>query len=255
MSTILKLIDASVATSFVDVDLYLSKRLSTFRLDGTTDEIIITREDRSDYGSRYNRSEPYFAAFVNEFSWVKAEAFHVKRSPGRTALPPTLRDMFGAFPSSDPSWRPRPRRNRSPRRMSADLVTKLTAEYVQTATPSALLVDIRAWIQKARPSSLIHPRGFLILLLHRAGGEEWRFHVWPNGVRLISGMPARIHTHSKVVDGRVLKGKLTNIVYSVAEAPSGGSPVYEVEYPSDKYDPQATNLLKRSAMRGSPARD
>jgi hypothetical protein len=42
MSTILKLIDASVATSFIDIDLYLSKRLSTFRLDGTTDEIIIT---------------------------------------------------------------------------------------------------------------------------------------------------------------------------------------------------------------------
>ena len=34
MSTILKLIDASVATPFVDIDLYLSKRLSTFRLDG-----------------------------------------------------------------------------------------------------------------------------------------------------------------------------------------------------------------------------
>jgi hypothetical protein len=95
MSTILKLIDASVATSFIDIDLYLSKRLSTFRLDGTTDEIIITREDRGDYASRYKRSDPYFAAFDNEFSWVKAEAFHVMKAPGTTALPPTLRDMFG----------------------------------------------------------------------------------------------------------------------------------------------------------------
>ncbi len=98
MATILRLIDASVATSFVDIDLYLSKRLSTFRLDGTTDEIIITREDRGDFASRYKRSDPYFAAFDNEFSWVKAEAFQVKKAPGTAALPPTLRDMFGDLP-------------------------------------------------------------------------------------------------------------------------------------------------------------
>jgi hypothetical protein len=98
MSTILKLIDASAATSFIDIDLYLSKRLSTFRLDGTTDEIVVTREDRGDYASHYKRSDPYFAAFNNEFNWVKAEAFHVKKRPGTTALPPTLRDMFGDLP-------------------------------------------------------------------------------------------------------------------------------------------------------------
>src|SRR3984893_2700257 len=99
MSTILKLIDASAVTAFVDIDLYLSKRLSTFRLDGTTDEIIITREDRGDYASRYKRSDPYFGAFDNEFSWVKAEAFHVKKVPGTTAWPPTLRAMFGDLPA------------------------------------------------------------------------------------------------------------------------------------------------------------
>lgn len=98
MSTILKLIDTSVATPFVDIDLYLSKRLSTFRLDGTTDEIIITREDRGDYASRYKRSDAYFAAFYNEFSWVKAEACHVNKALHTTALPPTLRDMFGDLP-------------------------------------------------------------------------------------------------------------------------------------------------------------
>jgi hypothetical protein len=133
--------------------------------------------------------------------------------------------------------------------MPADLATILTAEYVQTATPSALLADIRGWIEAARPSSLIHPHGFLVLLLHRANCEEWRFHVWPQGMRLISGMPGPIHTHDKVVDSRVLKGKLTNIFYWVAEVPTGGLPVYEVEYPSDKYDRQATNLLKRSSAR------
>jgi hypothetical protein len=125
----------------------------------------------------------------------------------------------------------------------------LTGEYVQTAAPSALLEDIRRWIEAARPSSLIHPHGFLVLLLHRTDREEWRFHVWPQGTRLISGMPGPIHTHDKVVDSRVLKGKLTNVVYSVAETPTGGLPVYEVEYPGDKYDPHATNLLKRSSAR------
>ena len=133
--------------------------------------------------------------------------------------------------------------------MPADFAAILTPEYVQTATPSALLAGIRAWIEAAQPSSLIHPHGFLVLLLDRADREEWRFHVWPQGMRLISGMPGPIHTHDKVVDSRVLKGELTNVVYSVAEAPTGGLPVYEVEYPSDKYDPRATNMLKRASAR------
>jgi hypothetical protein len=62
-------------------------------------------------------------------------------------------------------------------------------------------------------------------------------------------LPGPIHTHNKVVDSRVLKGELTNVVYSIAEAPTGGLPVYEIKYPSDKYDPQAINLLKRSSDR------
>jgi hypothetical protein len=113
--------------------------------------------------------------------------------------------------------------------MPADFAATLTAEYVQAATPSALLANIRGWIVVARPSSLIHPHGFLVLLLHRANHEEWRFHVWPQGMRLISGMPGLIHTHDNVVDSRVLKGELTNVVYSVAESPTGGLPVYEIE--------------------------
>lgn len=98
MATILKLIDASVDSPFIEIDLYLSKRLSTFRLDGTTDEIIITREDRGDFASRYKRSDGYFAAFDNEFRWVKAEAFHVNKAPHTTTLPQTLQEMFGDLP-------------------------------------------------------------------------------------------------------------------------------------------------------------
>ncbi len=133
--------------------------------------------------------------------------------------------------------------------MRADFAAILTPEYVRAATPSALLTDFRTWVEAARPSSLIHPHGFLVLLLHRADGEEWRFHVWPQGTRHISGLPGPIHTHDKVVDSRVLKGELMNVVYSVAEGPTGGLPLYEVEYPSDKYDPQGMNLLKRSSAR------
>jgi hypothetical protein len=133
--------------------------------------------------------------------------------------------------------------------MSADIAAILRPEYVQTATPSALLADIGVWIKAAQPWSLIHPHGFLVLLLHREDREEWRFHAWPQGMRLISGMPGPVHTLDKVVDSRVLKGELTNVIYSVAEVPAGGSPVYEVEYPSDKYDARSTNLLKRSTAR------
>lgn len=133
--------------------------------------------------------------------------------------------------------------------MPADFVARLTAEHVQTAMPNALLADIREWIEEEQPSSLIHPHGFFVMLLHRSGHEEWRLHVWPRGTRHICGMPAFIHTHDKVLDSRVLKGELTNVVYSIAETSSGGLPVYEVEYPSDKYDPHATNLLKRTLAR------
>jgi hypothetical protein len=67
--------------------------------------------------------------------------------------------------------------------MPADLAAILNAEYVQTATPSTLLTAIRGWIETAQPLSLIHPLGFLVLLLHRAGGEEWGFRVWPSSAR------------------------------------------------------------------------
>jgi hypothetical protein len=132
--------------------------------------------------------------------------------------------------------------------MSADLAAVLTPEYVETAAPSVLLAEVRQWIEAARPSSLIHPHGFLVLLLNRTEREEWRFHIWPRATRFVSGLSGRIHTHAKVVDSRVLKGKLTNAVYSIAEAPTGGLAVYEVEYPSDKYDPQALNVLSAARL-------
>jgi hypothetical protein len=97
MATILKLIEASKHTPFLEIDLYLSARLSTFRFDGTTDEFIVTREDASDFAARYRRSNTFFGALVNEFSWVKADACRIPNDPSNR-LPATLEAMFGTDP-------------------------------------------------------------------------------------------------------------------------------------------------------------
>lgn len=131
----------------------------------------------------------------------------------------------------------------------SDFPSVLNPNYVETTPQSALLDDIRQWIEQEKPSALFHPLGFLVILLCRADGNEWRFHVWLPGIRPISGMPSRIHTHDKIVDSRVLKGQLTNVIYSVSNVSLGGLPLYEVEYPADKYDPQSTNLLTRRGPR------
>jgi hypothetical protein len=122
------------------------------------------------------------------------------------------------------------------------------SDYIHNAAPNILLDEIRGWIETAQPVSLLHPNGFLVLLLNRTESEEWRFHVWPQGRQLLSGMPGAIHTHDKQVDSRVLRGRLTNIVYSVAESVTG-QPLYVVDYPEDKYDPRSKNLLTRTSLR------
>jgi hypothetical protein len=72
MATILTLLQA--ADDNIRIDLYLSKRLSTFRLDGSSDEIIITRENPTDDASKYRRNHQRFAAYQQEFLWVKQDA-------------------------------------------------------------------------------------------------------------------------------------------------------------------------------------
>ena len=59
---------------FINVELYLSKRLSTFRIEGSSDEIIVTREDPKDEALRYVRENPNFSAYSSEFSWIKDES-------------------------------------------------------------------------------------------------------------------------------------------------------------------------------------
>lgn len=95
LATVLKLIEVSRENrGLVDIHLFLSQRLSTFRIEGSSDEMLVTREDPKDTASRYLRSHRDFAAFVNEFVWVRDEAYRVTpESDG--GLPATLLAMFG----------------------------------------------------------------------------------------------------------------------------------------------------------------
>ena len=64
LATILKLVDAATKhSSLIWVDLYLSTRLSTFRIDGSSDAVVVTREDPKDTASRYRRNDSDYSAF------------------------------------------------------------------------------------------------------------------------------------------------------------------------------------------------
>ncbi len=82
----------------VEIDLFLSKRLSTLRIDGTDNEIIVTREDPKDVAFRYRRQDRHFSAFVQDFRWIKQEAREVPKMRGNTSPIDTLRDVFGDIP-------------------------------------------------------------------------------------------------------------------------------------------------------------
>jgi hypothetical protein len=128
----------------------------------------------------------------------------------------------------------------------------LSRDLVANTEAAQLLRRIREWISMAKPICLVHPLGFCVVLLHKNDYEEWRFHGWPKGVRKITGMPGFIHTHNKVVESKILKGELSNVIYSVEEVARGGTPVYEVEYFGNRYVSSATNVLVRSGYRVEP---
>lgn len=94
LATILALIRVSRENrGLVDVHLFLSKRLSTFRIEGSSDEILVTREDPKDTASRYPRAHRDFAAFIMEFCWIRDEADRVAKDEAGI-LPATLSAMF-----------------------------------------------------------------------------------------------------------------------------------------------------------------
>lgn len=94
LATILKIIEASRANlNWVTVDLYLSKRLSMFRIEGSSEQMLVTREGPKDMGARYRKDHRDFPAYVNEFAWIRDEAFRVQPLADG-GLPATLTDMF-----------------------------------------------------------------------------------------------------------------------------------------------------------------
>ena len=133
--------------------------------------------------------------------------------------------------------------------MCADLPFPLTLDYVRTAPVSVLLPAVETWLERKNPTCLVHPHGFYVVLLGRTEMEEWRFHLWPRGPRITTGMPAFIHTHDRHIDSRILQGTLTNILYDVAMVPTGGQPLYKVEYGGDRYASATSNSLRKTATR------
>ncbi|MCA4964083.1 hypothetical protein [Pseudomonas sp. Y24-6] len=131
--------------------------------------------------------------------------------------------------------------------MAANLESLLQADRAWDAGVSELLTALRQWIGETAPLCLRHPHGFYVLPLKLIDEEEWRLHLWPNGNREIKGMPARIHTHDRHIDSRILLGGLTNICYDAHAADVDGKPVYTVAYHGDKYQKTTTNRLQRSA--------
>jgi hypothetical protein len=94
MATILDLAAAaSEYKGFLNISLFLSSRLSTFRIEGSSQEIIVTREDPKDMAVRYPRSDSDHAAFVTEFGWIRDCASQVEISADTAPL--SLADIFG----------------------------------------------------------------------------------------------------------------------------------------------------------------
>lgn len=133
--------------------------------------------------------------------------------------------------------------------MLAKMPFPLSLEYVRSAPPAALLAGLQSWVKVSDPICLVHPHGFFVVLLNRSETEDWRFHWWPAGPRTLTGMPALIHTHDKIVESRILAGKLKNVIHHVTEVAVGGQPIYEVAYLGDKYVGATVNVLQKTAKR------
>jgi len=133
--------------------------------------------------------------------------------------------------------------------MSDETYLSLTHESVRSTPADVLLAQLKAEFIRTNPCALLHPHGFHVVLLSRTDEEEWRFHFWPRSPRVISGMPAFIHTHDRHVDSWILQGRLTNITYDVQTVPVRGKPLYEVGYAGDRYRSTTSNVLRRTALR------
>lgn len=133
--------------------------------------------------------------------------------------------------------------------MLADLGFPLEWSRVRTEPLPALRSAVRNWLTRKNPTCLIHPHGFYVVLLGRTESVEWRLHFWPKGQRVVTGMPAFIHTHNCHVESRILKGQITNILYNATADSTGFQPLYEVDYSGDRYAAATSNSLRKTVTR------
>ena len=136
--------------------------------------------------------------------------------------------------------------------MDASFQIPLTLAYVHSAPVAQILSELKRWLQKENPICLVHPHGFCVILLGRTEAEDWRLHIWPSRERIVSGMPAFIHTHDRCIESRILKGSMTNVLYDVREVKVGGFPLYEVIYGGDRYLSKTSNFLSKTNIRVEP---
>ena len=133
--------------------------------------------------------------------------------------------------------------------MAPNFGAKWSLDYVRAEPPDRLLDSVSRWIDRVRPTALLHPHGFYVILLSRTDSAEWRFHIWPKGKRSITGLPCMVHTHDKTVESKILLGQLVNVEYSVSNVLEDGLPIYEVAYKGDKYDQTTSNQLNKTGVR------
>lgn len=64
-------------SSLVTASLYLSSRLSVFRIEGSADELLVTREGPKDFAYKFHHSHPDHAAYLTEFTWIRDTASRI----------------------------------------------------------------------------------------------------------------------------------------------------------------------------------
>ncbi|MDI1330878.1 hypothetical protein [Pseudomonas sp.] len=74
--------------------LHFSTRLSIFRIEGSSDEILVTREDPKDFAYKFHHSHSDHAAYMTEFRWIKdiATPINLPKAYPEGSL---LTEMFG----------------------------------------------------------------------------------------------------------------------------------------------------------------
>jgi hypothetical protein len=65
----------------ISATIHLSSRLSIFRIEGSSEELIVTREDPKNTAARYQRKHPDFGSYITELNWIQESS---------ASLPPLL---------------------------------------------------------------------------------------------------------------------------------------------------------------------